>query len=152
MPFIQILGYNVFDPNEVTPEFNADVGTKKGEKVDYAILKEGSPILLFECKAFNVDLAKEHASQLYRYFSVTPVKVGVLTNGILYQFFTDFDKPNTMDKKPFLEVNLLDIKESAIIELKKFTKSGFNIDDLEDVASELKYTNEIIVKNLLYYT
>ncbi len=151
MPFIQILGYNVFDPKEVNPEFNADVGTKKGEKVDYAILKDGEPILLFECKAFNVDLAKEHASQLYRYFSVTPVKIGVLTNGIIYQFFTDLDKPNTMDKKPFLEVNLLDIKEPAIIELKKFTKSGFNIDDLEDVAAELKYTNEIkqiLVKEL----
>lgn len=151
MPFIQILGYNVFDPNEVTPEFNADVGTKKGEKVDYALLRDGAPILLFECKAFNVDLAKEHASQLYRYFSVTPAKIGVLTNGILYQFFTDLDKPNTMDKKPFLEINLLDIKEPAIIELKKFTKTGFNIDDLEDVAAELKYTNEIkqiLVKEL----
>lgn len=143
MPFIQILGYNVFDPKEVNPEFSADVGTKKGEKVDYAILKDGIPALLFECKACNVDLSKEHASQLYRYFSVTPARIGVLTNGIQYQFFTDLDKPNTMDKKPFLEINLLDIKEPAVQELKKFTKSGFDIDNLEDVAAELKYTNEI---------
>ncbi len=50
MPFIQALGYNVFDPLEVTPELVADVGMKKGEKVDYAILSATKPIILFECK------------------------------------------------------------------------------------------------------
>ena len=86
MPFINILGYNVFDPTEVTPELNADVGVKKGEKVDYAILKDGKPIMLFECKWHGADLAKEHASQLYRYFSVTEARFGVLTNGMCTGF------------------------------------------------------------------
>src|SRR3954463_15472317 len=97
MPFIAALGYNVFDPTEVTPELNADVGIKKGEKVDYAILKDGKPIMLFECKHHAADLAHSHASQLYRYFSVTEARFGVLTNGILYWFFTDMDAPNKMD-------------------------------------------------------
>ena len=86
MPFIKALGYDVFNPEEVVPEFTCDVGTKKGEKVDYAIMKDGNPIMLFECKSANMNLEKEHASQLYRYFSVTEVKVGVLTNGIVYKF------------------------------------------------------------------
>ncbi len=47
MPFISALGYNVFDPTEVVPEFTADVGIKKGEKVDYAIHLDGKPIMLF---------------------------------------------------------------------------------------------------------
>jgi hypothetical protein len=34
MPFIKALGYDIFNPEEVVPEFTCDVGTKKGEKVD----------------------------------------------------------------------------------------------------------------------
>jgi len=144
MPFIQILGYNVFDPNEVNPEFIADVGIKKGEKVDYAIFKDGKPCILIECKPVNSDLSKEQASQLFRYFSVTPAKIGILTNGIIYQFFTDLDEKNKMDIKPFLEINLLDIKEQAIEQLKNYSKQGLNLDELHDTATQLKYTKEII--------
>jgi predicted type IV restriction endonuclease len=97
MPFISALGYNVFDLTEVTPELHADVGLKKGEKVDYAILKDGKPIILFECKWHGADLNREHASQLYRYFSVTEARFSVLTNGIAYRFFTDLEAPNKMD-------------------------------------------------------
>ncbi|MGB7788849.1 type I restriction endonuclease [Methanoregula sp.] len=144
MPFIQILGYNVFDPSEVNPEFTADVGTKKGEKVDYAIIKDGKPCILIECKSINSDLSKEQASQLFRYFSVTAAKIGILTNGIIYQFFTDLDEKNKMDIKPFLEINLLDIKEPLIDQLKKYTKQALNLDELHDDATQLKYTKEII--------
>jgi predicted type IV restriction endonuclease len=143
MPFIAALGYNVFDPTEVTPELNADVGIKKGEKVDYAILRESKPIILFECKHHAADLGKIHASQLYRYFSVTTARFGVLTNGIVYWFFTDLEAPNKMDAKPFFEFNLLDIKEQAVEELKKFTKSAFDLNNILTTASELKYTREI---------
>ena len=111
MPLIQILGYNVFDPLEVTPELVADVGTKKGEKVDYAILKDGKPIILFECKKSGGDLGINHASQLFRYFHVTEARFGVLTNGLTYRFFTDLEQPNKMDEKPFFEFNILDLKD-----------------------------------------
>ncbi|AET65302.1 hypothetical protein Mhar_1946 [Methanothrix harundinacea 6Ac] len=143
LPFITALGYNVFDPTEVVPEFTADVGTKKGEKVDYAILMNGKPIILFECKWCGSDLEKEHASQLYRYFSVTDGRFGVLTNGIIYRFYSDLEKQNKMDDKPFFEFNMLDIDESLVEELKKFTKSSFNLDSILTTASELKYTKEI---------
>ena len=143
MPFIQMLGYNVFDPTEVCPEFIADVGIKKGEKVDYCIIKDGNPTLLFEVKPVYTDLSTVHASQLYRYFTVTSARIGILTNGVVYRFFTDLDKPNTMDQRPFLEVNLLDPKASSLEELKKFSKTGFNIENIDSVASELKYTREI---------
>jgi hypothetical protein len=143
MPFIKALGYNVFNPSEVVPEFNADVGTKKGEKVDYAIMIEDNPAILIECKPCNSDLAKEHASQLYRYFSVTEAKFGILTNGINYWFYTDIEEPNKMDSKPFFEVNMEEIRPDIIKELKKFTKSSFNLDEILYSASELKYTREI---------
>ena len=143
MPFINILGYNVFNPAEVVPEFTCDVGAKKGEKVDYAIMKDGNPIILFECKSTNSNLEKEHASQLYRYFSVTEVQVGVLTNGIVYKFYSDLEKANKMDAKPFLEIDLLDIKESLLDELKRFRKESFVIEEILSSASELKYTKEM---------
>src|SRR4051794_35249800 len=117
MPFISALGYNVFDPQEVTPELHADVGLKKGEKVDYAILKDGKPIILFECKWHGADLNKEHASQLYRYFSVTEARFGVLTNGIAYRFYTDLEAQNKMDSKPFFEFNMANYRDQDIEEL-----------------------------------
>lgn len=143
MPFISALGYNVFDPTEVTPELNADVGVKKGEKVDYAILKDGKPIILFECKHHSADLSKTHASQLYRYFSVTEARFGVLTNGIFYWFYTDLESQNKMDEKPFFEFNMLDIREVAVEELKKFSRSTFELNNILTTASQLKYTREL---------
>lgn len=147
MPFIQALGYNVFDPLEVTPELVADVGLKKGEKVDYAILRDGKPIVLFECKKCGGDLNISHAGQLLRYFHVTEARFGVLTNGLIYRFFTDLDQPNVMDQKPFLEFNILDFKEQDVEELKKFAKSAFDVDSILTTANDLKYTRAI--QNLL---
>jgi predicted type IV restriction endonuclease len=143
MPFIQILGYNVFDPLEVTPELIADVGTKKGEKVDYAILQDGKPILLFECKKAGGDLNINHASQLFRYFHVTEARFGVLTNGLVYRFFTDLEQPNKMDEKPFFEFNILEFKDRDIEELKKFAKAAFDVETILTTANDLKYTRAI---------
>jgi len=143
MPLINALGYNVFDPLQVVPEFTADVGVKKGEKVDYAVLQDGSPIILFECKAANVDLDREHASQLYRYFSVTSARFGVLTNGIEYRVYSDLEQPNKMDERPFLEFSLLDVTDEIANELKKFAKESFNLDSILSTASDLKYTKGI---------
>ncbi|WP_135612785.1 type I restriction endonuclease [Methanococcoides sp. AM1] len=143
MPMINILGYNVFDPTEVVPEFTADHGTKKGEKVDYAIFKDDVPIILIECKSIDSDLTPNHASQLFRYFNVTEAKVGILTNGIIYKFFSDLEATNKMDDKPFLEFDLNNIREPLIKELKRFKKEAFDLDELTNVASELKYTKEI---------
>ena len=143
MPMINILGYNVFDPTEVIPEFTADHGTKKGEKVDYAIMKEGNPIMLIECKPLGSELNINHASQLFRYFSVSSVKVGILTNGVVYKFFSDLEAANKMDDKPFMELDLLNIKEPLVEELKRFKKERFNSEELESVATDLKYTKEI---------
>lgn len=146
MPLIQILGYNVFDPLEVTPELVADIGTKKGEKVDYAILSGGQPIILFECKKAGADLHINHASQLFRYFHVTAARFGVLTNGLVYRFFTDLEQPNKMDEKPFFEFNILDFKERDVEELKKFAKSAFDLETILTTANELKYTRAIQTK------
>ena len=143
MPFIQILGYNIFDPREVVPEFTADVGVKKGEKVDYAIMKDGSPIILIECKSPKCNLNEAHTSQLYRYYSVTKASIGVLTNGIIYQFYTDIEEENKMDDKPFLVFNLLKINETSANKIKKFRKRTFEEDKISAIASNLKYTNEL---------
>lgn len=141
MPFINALGYDVFNPREVVPEFTADYGTKKGEKVDYAVFQNGEPVMLFECKWSGANLAKVHASQLYRYFTaIHEVRFGVLTNGVEYRFFSDLEAPNRMDDKPFFIFNMLDFQERHVGELKKFTKSTFDLDAILETASELKYT------------
>lgn len=143
MPFIQALGYDVFNPLEVVPEYTTDHGVKKGEKVDYAVKKDDEIIMLIECKKFGSNLSPEHASQLYRYFSVSEARFSVLTNGVEYMFFSDLEKPNQMDSKPFFIIDLNKFEKHEIEELKKFTKNSFNLDDILNTASDLKYTNEV---------
>ena len=138
VPFFQILGYDVFNPQEFCPEYTADVGIKKGEKVDYAISINNQPVILIEAKAVNKKLDK-YSSQLFRYFVTTSARFAILTNGIVYQFYSDLDEPNKMDKDPFMEVNLLDIKDNQISQIEKFHKKYLNVDEILDTASILKY-------------
>ncbi|NEQ48737.1 MAG: restriction endonuclease [Leptolyngbya sp. SIO3F4] len=142
LPFLQLLGYDIFDPMEVVPEYTADVGLKKGEKVDYAILQNQVPILIVECKHWEESL-DQHNSQLHRYFHVTQARFGVLTNGIQYRFYSDLEQENVMDSHPFLEFSLENLKESTHQELRKFHKENFDLDKIIDSASELKYTRAI---------
>lgn len=153
MPFINsVLGYDVFDPSEVTPEYICDIGTKKGEKIDYAIMKNGEIQILIECKKIGESLHINHASQLFRYFHVTTARISILTNGQVYRFFTDLDAPNKMDDKPFLELDLLDLDEHALPELQKLTKSAFDVDSIISAAGELKYVGQIKKELALQFT
>lgn len=142
MPFIQMLGYDVFNPLEVVPEMDCDIAKKKGEKIDYAIMKDGEPIMLIECKHWeqNLDI---HDNQLKRYYVASKAKFGVLTNGIKYRFYADLIKENIMDDVPFLEFDFENIREPQIEDVKKFHKSYFDLDNILSSASELKYMSEI---------
>ena len=142
MPFIQMLGYDVFNPLEVVPEMDCDIAKKKGEKIDYAIMKDGAPIMLIECKHWKQDL-NLHDNQLKRYYVASKAKFGVLTNGIVYRFYADLIKENIMDDVPFLEINLEKLRETQIEEVKKFCKENFNLENILSSASELKYLSEI---------
>lgn len=144
LPFIgNVLGYDVFNPTEVIPEFTADVGLKRGEKVDYAIAHEGQVQLLIEVKKINDSLRIEHASQLHRYFTVTNARIAILTNGETYHFYTDLDAPNRMDAKPFLVLDFADIDETLWPELAKLTKESFDLDSVISAAGELKYIGQL---------
>ncbi|MEG2351230.1 MAG: type I restriction enzyme HsdR N-terminal domain-containing protein, partial [Bacilli bacterium] len=142
MPFFQTLGYDIFNPTEFTPEYIADVGIKKGEKVDYAIILNNEVSILIEAKAITEKLEK-HDSQLFRYFGTSKAKFAILTNGLIYRFYTDLEKTNVMDTTAFLEINLEDIKDNDIQELKKFQKENFDIDYILSAASDLKYLSQI---------
>ncbi len=147
MPFIQLLGYDVFNPTEVIPEFTADVGSKKGEKVDYAIIDGKKTIMLFECKSCDTHLTGVNAAQLRRYFHVTDARIGILTNGIIYQFYADLDSKNVMDEKPFMTFDMLNIDETLVKELQKLSKTTFELGSMLSTANTLKHTREI--KNAL---
>lgn len=142
MPFIQILGYDIFNPTEVIPEHICDIGTKKGEKVDYVIRNNNEPILIFECKHWKEN-ADAHNSQLHRYYHVSKARFGVLTNGTVYNFYTDLEKPNIMDEKPFLTIDIEDLKDNSIKILESFTKNEYNLESILDSAEGLKYIKAI---------
>jgi len=138
MPFLQALGYDVFNPGEVVPEFVADTAMKKGEKVDYAICQGGKVTMLVECKPASAALNVKHAGQLFRYFHVTDARLAVLTNGVDYQFFSDVEMPNKMDERPFFSFNMEAIKPTDAKTLEKFAKATFDIDKIVAEAGSLK--------------
>lgn len=141
MPFLSILGYDPFNPAEIVPEFTADVGTKKKEKVDYAIRHNEVISILIECKPLDSDLSDADYSQLYRYFGCTDTRFAILTNGIEYRFYTDLEESNKMDSKPFFTFFLYDYTERDIEELKKFSRDSFDVNSILSTANRLKYTN-----------
>ncbi|MGC3954920.1 MAG: type I restriction enzyme HsdR N-terminal domain-containing protein [Propionicimonas sp.] len=142
MPFIsRVLGYDVFDPEEVVPEYVCDIGTKKGEKIDYAIMRDGQVQILVEAKSVGAPLTLSNAGQLIRYFHVSSARIGVLTNGQYWDFYTDLDKPNIMDERPFLHLDLFDIDPYILPELAKLSKKSFDLDSVLLAAEELKYVS-----------
>lgn len=147
MPFLHALGYNVFDPSEVVPEYIADVGTKKGEKVDYAICNGSKVEMLIECKPANSELSINHAGQLFRYFAVTSARLAILTNGVEYKFFSDVETPNVMDQRPFFVLNLESVRKSDVKTLSGFTKGSFDIDQIVKEAGKLKMQS-LVAKEL----
>jgi predicted type IV restriction endonuclease len=145
MPFIKALGYDIFNPKEVVPEFVADHGHKKGEKVDYAIMQDNEVIILIECKPAKSNLCDANMSQLFRYFHSTSKnsRIAILTNGVNYLFFSDLEEPNKMDKRPFLELDMLNPRKNLLAEVKKLGKEKFDLDRMLSTANELKYTSQI---------
>lgn len=144
MPFFAVLGYDVFDTDEFMPEFTCDVATKKGEKVDYAILKDGEPIIIIEAKRAGMKLQKQQQGQLFRYFSTNRCRIAVLTNGVIYQFFSDLNAPNIMDDEPFLSFNLLEDDPSIYISsINQFCKEEFDIKNVISKAVFQKYATVV---------
>ncbi len=144
LPFLNALGYDVFNPLEIIPEFVADVGIKKGEKVDYAIRINGDISILIECKKIGSNLRIAEFGQLFRYFAVTNSRLAILTNGVDYHFFSDLDAPNKMDSKPFFEFSIAAMDTEAVDQLKKFSKPHYNLENILSNANQLKYTKAII--------
>ncbi len=142
LPFIQSLGFDPFSLDEVVPEFIADVGLKKGEKVDFALKINGVTTILIEVKPISMTLGNAQFSQLFRYFAVTEAKLAILTNGKEAWFFSDIDDQNKMDKKPFFKFDFQHFNDDDVEELGRFQKDVFSIDSILEAASALKYTSK----------
>lgn len=142
LPFLQALGYDVFNPAEVIPEYTADVGIKRGEKVDYAVCRDGAPVILIECKPHGAKLDR-YSSQLYRYFSVTKARIAVLTDGIEYRFYSDLVDQNKLDEEPFLTLNVIEPRKAAIEQVGKLSKANFDLDAILEAADDLRYISKI---------
>lgn len=142
MPFIAALGYDVFNPSEVVPEFSAPIGEYKDARVDYAILSGGKPIILLECKTLGACLDSKQCNQLQIYFHGTEAPIAILTDGNRYKFYSDLEAANKMDTKPYMEFSLDDMDETLLPELRKLVKGRFDRDVCMIAANELKYNRE----------
>jgi predicted type IV restriction endonuclease len=154
VPFFSTLGYDVFDPTEVIPEYIADFAIKKSgqmEKVDYAISINNAIVMLVEAKARDKK-PEAHDGQLKRYFNgLRSAKVAIVTNGIEYLFFTDLRHENMMDEEPFFIFNILDYDQKQVENLKFFHRENFDALVIKRHAEEMVYLSGMtqLVDNLL---
>ena len=144
VPFLHLLGYDPNDPRVVIPEYCADFGEKRACKVDFAIKRGGDIVIIVEAKKVGDTLDGSRESQLQQYFSsILPVKIAVLTNGVVYKFYTDLDHLNVMDKKPFMTFDFSAMDEALIPELKKLCNECFDLNTALSAAQELKYIGQL---------
>jgi len=154
VPFLNALGYDIYDPTEVMPEYVADFATKKAgqfEKVDYALAINGTIVMLVEAKARG-QKAEAHDGQLSRYFNgLIKTKVAIVTNGTEYRFFTDLRDKNFMDKEPFFSFNVLQYDLKDIENLKFFHRDNFDAAAISRQAEEMVYVKGMthLIGNLL---
>jgi hypothetical protein len=146
MPFFQqILGWDVFNPVEFTPEYKANFRTNGNDRVDFAILVSGKPVILIEAKHVNEPL-EPHVGQLASYYAPTDARFAVLTNGLSYRFFCDVEKENIMDAIPFLDIDLFALDDRSVAELASFRKEQFDYDSIVIRAFELLHENAIYAR------
>lgn len=146
LPMLDALGFDIWNPLEVCPEYDADFATRKGsqkERVDLAVLLDGSPRVFVEVKSIDTAL-DGNEGQLARYFNASPtVSLAVITNGVEYRFYTDTGEPNLMDAQPFYTLRL-DALERNLDVLARFHKSVFSPTAIRDYATDLNYTWKIV--------
>lgn len=144
LPLLQALGYNIFNIDEVTPEAIADVGIKKGEKVDYKVSVDGKAVMIIECKIRNSTLSLKEINQLYRYYSSSDVGIGILTNGDDYWFFTDSEKKNIMDIRPYemISISNLGTDNDIVKTLEKYSRTKITELNINNSIATLKFNSE----------
>lgn len=104
---LSILGYDIFDPSIVAEEYTCDVGTKRGEKVDFALLNGDDPWCLIEVKRVGTSIHLDrHKAQLYRYFGTSKARIAILTDGLIWEFYSDSSDENVMDLTPFTSIDI----------------------------------------------
>lgn len=147
LPLIRALGYDDANPAEVVPEYTADYGRREGWKVDYAILSDDNLRVVIECKQVSNQLGTTEEAQLGRYFPNVPfaaeTKIAILTNGVVYKFFTDQNQTNIMDGKPFWTINLESLRNNDLSQLRNFTKDNFNAANAVASASKFRHITEM---------
>jgi predicted type IV restriction endonuclease len=143
LPFLAALGYNVYDPTQVTWGLGAGAQKGQGNTVDYTVWSDGQPIMVIECKHHDAELAAEQPSHLAYAFGSTGAKVGVFTNGLVYQFYTDQERAGVMDADPFWTYDVLQGGDEEIEQLKSFARTGFDRNHVVHGARELAYTRGI---------
>ncbi len=124
IPMLSALGYDASNPKEVMPEMPCDI-SGKGDRVDYAVFKDDKPIFIVECKQAdkNIRLSK---GQLAKYYVATSAKYAILTNGLNWLFYADFDKSNIMDANPFFEFDITDYTDAGLGLLERFSQDKFD--------------------------
>jgi len=149
LPFLQLLGYDPLDPDEVVPEADASFSDKFRNRVDYAISKEGVPVMAVEAKKVG-SLSEANRGELKGYYNAVPtVKLGILTDGLIFQLFSDTEEENLMDNEPFAVIDLTQVAQEQITDdafdaLLKLRRGTFDPADIGADARRKIYISEYV--------
>ncbi|MBR2123853.1 MAG: type I restriction enzyme HsdR N-terminal domain-containing protein [Acetobacter sp.] len=151
LPLFDLLGYDTRNPHEFAPECISDPSGKN--RVDYAILRNGKPVIALECKPYccsHKDFVVGRGQLTGYYNSTVTIKIGILTDGMIYEFYVDSDNLNIMDSEAFLTLNLNDIvqgehiEESVLKMLQSFQKSTFEPEKLRTEAVKRRFIQKVV--------
>ena len=137
LPLFRILGYDIENPQLMIPEYAVE-----GDRVDYSIMCNDSPLFFIEAKNIKESLEK-HTEQAKKYFDNSEIKIICLTNGLDYNFYSDLNKDNEMDSEPFLSLNIENLTDFEMNYLTKLSSSNFNLENCTDIAYQIKATEFI---------
>lgn len=141
LPLLIALGYDPYS-SDIIPEYTLDVGVKKGEKVDYALQVNNQPVAIVECKQLDVPLSDKYISQLYRYFTISDVHIAILTNGDDYWFFTDSEKENVMDLKPYYQIRISEASTEELSKLELYSKDIIKYTEVNTIVQYERFQKE----------
>ncbi len=144
-PLLRALGWDVSEPKKVLTEYHADIfGIKAGERVDYALMRDGEPTMVLEAKYLDRPLNDvTHAKQLFRYLQNTSAKVGILTNGRRYQFYQDTNDVNVKEFPPLFSVDLTNASPTEVDLLRAFSEECYDPDAAIKLMEEAYYKTAI---------
>ena len=136
LPFLAALGYNVYDPTQVTWGLGTDGESPQGKTVDYTIWSDGQPIMVIECRHHDTDLAAGRRRCWRIPLAAQGPRSACSRTAWRTSSTPTRKEAGVMDAEPFWTYDVLDSDDEAVEQLKNFARTSFDRNHVVHSARE----------------